>query len=388
MDKDRVPARSVAEVRRAAAAFAQPIGEQGVLQLLTSFGPFIAAYVAMYLVFPISYPLTLALAVPTGALLVRIFIIQHDCGHGSFFASRWANGLTGRLCSLITLTPFANWGRQHGLHHAEWNNLDRKGGGADIYSSCLTARAYCALLYWRRLLYHPLVANVLLPPLVFVLLYRLPFDTPRTWARERRSVHLTNLALAAAFGALVVLFGWQEVLLIHVPIMVVASIAGVWLFSVQHRFETARWTAKGDWSFADAALQGSSWFGLPPFLHWLTGNIGFHHVHHLNPRVPSYRLRAAHEAVHALLPMPIRPLSVLGALRAPWLTLWDEAAGRLVRFRDVEKASPDHTLLDNRATISGCAPGLQHTGFAARLMITVAAFRHEARCRRTRHWRR
>jgi omega-6 fatty acid desaturase (delta-12 desaturase) len=340
MNTDRASARSGAEVRQAAAAFAQPIAGQGALQLLTSFGPFIAACVAMYLVFPISYPLTLALALPTGALLVRIFIIQHDCGHGSFFASRRANALVGRLCSLITLTPFANWGRQHALHHADWNNLDRKGGGADIYSSCLTVRAYRALSPRRRLLYrlprHPLVANLLLPPLIFVLLYRLPFDTPNGWRRERRSVHFTNLALAATFGALVVLFGWRQVLLIHLPVMAVASIAGVWLFSLQHRFETARWTTEGDWSFAGAALQGSSWFGLPRFLHWLTGNIGFHHVHHLNPRVPSYRLRAAHEAVHALLPM--KPLGLLGGLRAPWLTLWDEAAGRLVRFRDVATA--------------------------------------------------
>jgi omega-6 fatty acid desaturase (delta-12 desaturase) len=342
MDTERAVACSGAEVRQAAAAFARPITERAALQLLTSFGPFIAACAAMYLAFPISPLLTLALAVPTGVLLVRIFIIQHDCGHGSFFASRRANALVGRLCSLMTLTPFANWGRQHALHHADWNNLDRKGGGADIYSSCLTVRAYCALSPQRRLLYrlprHPLFANLLLPPLIFVLLYRLPFDTPRGWKRERRSVHLTNMALVATFGALVALFSWQEVLLIHLPIMVVASIAGVWLFSVQHRFETARWTAKGDWSFADAALQGSSWFGLPPVLHWLTGNIGFHHVHHLNPRVPSYRLPTAHEAVQAQL--PVRPLSLLGGLRAPWLTLWDEAAGRLVRFRDVESAAP------------------------------------------------
>jgi omega-6 fatty acid desaturase (delta-12 desaturase) len=340
MNTDRASARSGAEVRQAAAAFAQPITEQGALQLLTSFGPFIAAFVAMYLVFPISYPLTLALAVPTGALLVRIFIIQHDCGHGSFFASRRANAMVGRLCSLITLTPFANWARQHALHHADWNNLDRKGGGADIYSSCLTVRAYSALSRRQRLFYrlprHPLVANLLLPPLVFVLLYRLPFDTPRGWRRERWSVHVTNLALVATFGTLVFLFGWREVLLIHLPVMVVASIAGVWLFSVQHRFETARWTTEGDWSFADAALQGSSWFSLPGPLHWLTGNIGFHHVHHLNPRVPSYRLRAAHEAVQALL--PVKPLSLLGGLRAPWLTLWDEAACRLIRFRDVAVA--------------------------------------------------
>jgi acyl-lipid omega-6 desaturase (Delta-12 desaturase) len=295
----------------------------------------------MYLVFPISWLLSLALALPTGALLVRIFIVQHDCGHGSFFASRRANAVVGRLCSLITLTPFANWARQHALHHADWNNLDRgDGGGSDIYSSCLTVREYRALSPWRRFLHrlprHPLVANLLLPPVVFMLVYRVPFDTPRTWIRERWSVYLTNLALVALFGALVALLGWQRVLLVQLPTMVVASILGVWLFSLQHRFENAHWTEKGDWSFVDAALRGSSWFSLPPVLHWLTGNIGFHHVHHLNPRVPNYRLRAAHEAVHAL--HPVRPLSLRAGLRAPWLTLWDEASGRLVRFRDVGPA--------------------------------------------------
>ena len=162
------------EVRQAVAAFARASEWKSALQLLTSFGPFLAGCLAMYVVFPLSYPLTLALAVPTGALLVRVFIVQHDCGHGSFFASRRANALVGRACSLITLTPFANWGRQHSLHHADWNNLDRTGGGADIYSSCLTVRSYLALSPWRRFFYrlprHPLVANVLLPPLVFLFL--------------------------------------------------------------------------------------------------------------------------------------------------------------------------------------------------------------------------
>ena len=308
------------------------------MQLLTSFGPFLLGCASMYLVYPVSPLLTLALALPTGALLVRVFIVQHDCGHNSFFASRSANALTGRLCSLITMTPFANWGRQHGLHHANWNNLDRT-GGSDIYSACLTVREYLALSRWQRLLYrlprHPLVANILLPPLVFVLLYRVPFDTPRDWVRERWSVYATNAALVALFGTLVVLLGWREVLTVHVTIMVVASILGVWLFSVQHRFETARWTAKGEWNFVGAALEGSSWFRLPRILHWLTGNIGFHHVHHLNPHVPSYRLRAAHDAVQALRPTP--PLSLWRGLAAPWLTLWDEAAGRLVRFSDVRR---------------------------------------------------
>jgi len=291
----------------------------------------------MHLVYPLSPWLTLALALPTGALLVRVFIIQHDCGHGSFFPSRRANIAVGRLCSIFTLTPFANWSRQHGLHHGDWNNLDRSGGGADIYSACLTVQQYLALSPWQRMLYrlprHPLIANLLLPPLVFLLLYRVPFDTPRDWHRERRSVSLTNLALLVIFAPLIVLLGWQEVLLVHLTLIAVSSVLGVWLFSVQHRFEAAHWSPRSDWRFVDAALGGSSWLRLPAPLQWLTGNIGFHHVHHLDPRVPNYRLDAAHQAMQSLHPTP--PLDLRHALTAPWLTLWDEAAGRLVRFRDV-----------------------------------------------------
>jgi acyl-lipid omega-6 desaturase (Delta-12 desaturase) len=327
------------EIRRAVARFARPCRRSGVVQLATSFGPFLAACAAMYLAYPVSPWLTLALALPTGALMVRVFIVQHDCGHGSFFASRRANVAVGRLCSLITFTPFANWSRQHGLHHGNWNNLDRgRGGGVDIYSACLTVDEYLALSPWRRLVYrlprHPLVANLLLPPLVFLLLYRVPFDTPRDWHDERRSVHFTNIALLALFATLVLLFGWQQVLLVHLPVMAVASVLGVWLFSVQHRFDSARWSPRANWSFVEAALTGSSWLDLPAALHWLTGNIGFHHVHHLDPRVPSYRLVAAHEALHAVPP----PLSLGRALAAPWLTLWDESRGRLVRFRDARPA--------------------------------------------------
>src|SRR5689334_43923 len=330
MHASPAPTRSGAEVRKAATAFAQPIRGQGALQLLTSFGPFLAACVAMYLVYPISPWLAVALALPTGALLVRVFIVQHDCGHGSFFASTSANRMVGRVCSLITLTPFANWARQHSQHHGNWSNLDRR-EGADLYSACLTVREYLALSRWQRLLHrlprHPLVAHLLLPPVVFLMLYRVPFDTPPGWVRERRSVHLTNAALAMMFGALALAIGWQEVLTIHLAIMVVASILGVWLFSLQHRFETARWARRAAWDPAVASMEASSWFGLPAVLHWLTGNIGFHHVHHLNTRVPSYRLGAAHAAVQAL--WPDKPLSLAGGLRAPWLTLWDAATSRL-----------------------------------------------------------
>jgi acyl-lipid omega-6 desaturase (Delta-12 desaturase) len=337
----RDTARAVAAVRAAAAIYARPHRTSGILQLLTSFGPFLASCLAMHLVYPLSLPLALALALPTGAFLVRVFIVQHDCGHGSFFASRRANAVVGRLCSMITLTPFANWARQHSLHHGNWSNLDRR-SSSDMYSACLTVREYQALTPWKRALYrlprHPIVAHLILPPLVFVLLYRLPFDTPPRWKRERRSVWLTNAALAATFGALVYLLGWREVLLVHLPIMTVASILGVWLFSLQHRFETAHWARRADWNPGEASLEGSSWFALPRALHWLTGNIGFHHVHHLNPLVPNYRLQSAHEAVHALY--PIEPLSLGGGLQAPWLTLWDEARGRLVGFREAKRV-PD-----------------------------------------------
>jgi omega-6 fatty acid desaturase (delta-12 desaturase) len=270
MHASRAPTRSGADVRKAVAAFARPMRGQGVLQLLTSFGPFIAACASTYRVYPTSTFLALVLALPTGALLVRIFIVQHDCGHGSFFASARANVIVGRACSLLTLTPFANCARRHSQHHANWSNLDRR-EGADLYLACLTVREYLALSRGRRLLHrlprHPLVAHLLLPPVVFLVLYRVPFDTPRHWVRERRSVHLTNAALATLFGTLALALGWQEVLTIHLSIMVGASILGVWLFSLQHRFETARWARRAAWDPVEASMEASSWFGLPAVLH-------------------------------------------------------------------------------------------------------------------------
>jgi acyl-lipid omega-6 desaturase (Delta-12 desaturase) len=194
--------------------------------------------VGVHIIAQISWVAAVALALPTGALLVRVFIVQHDYGHDSFFASKRANKWAGRACSLLTLTPFANWGHQHGLHRADWYNLDGA-GSSDIYSACLAVDEYQALSHWQYCLYrlprHPLIANVLLPPLVFVLLYRVPFDTPRERVRERWSVHLANVPLVCVFGTLVVMLGWQQVLLVHLSTMVMASILGVWLFSLQHR---------------------------------------------------------------------------------------------------------------------------------------------------------
>ncbi len=305
-------------------------------QLASSVLPFLALCAAMYATLAVSFWLTLALALPAAGFLVRIFIIQHDCGHGAFFHSRAANDWVGRLCSLATLTPYANWRRQHAAHHANWNNLDRRESGSDIYSACLTVHEYRQLSPARRLLYrlvrHPSIALIALPPLVFLLLYRLPFDTPPHWRRERLSVHATNLALAAIIVGLGLVVGFGAMAMVQLPIMVFAAIVGVWLFSVQHRFEAAHWFANADWSPGGASLRGTSCLRLPAILQWFTGNIGFHHVHHLNPRIPNYRLAACHAASPHLRQAPT--LTLRDALKGSGLWLWDEVQGRMVRFRD------------------------------------------------------
>jgi omega-6 fatty acid desaturase (delta-12 desaturase) len=211
-------------------------------QIANSFGPFLALVIAIYWILPHSLPLALVLTVPAAGFVVRIFIIQHDCGHGSFFRRAWANNVVGRVCSIVTWTPYAIWRRQHAGHHGHWNNLDER-ANADLYSSCLTVAEYQALTSgarsrWR-LLQHPLVALFLLPPLIFLALYRTPFDVPAAWRRERRGVYLTNLALFVLYGGLGMAFGFLEVALIHGTTMLIASMTGVWLFSVQHRFERA-----------------------------------------------------------------------------------------------------------------------------------------------------
>jgi omega-6 fatty acid desaturase (delta-12 desaturase) len=321
------------------ARFEAPSLRKSALQLLTSFGLYVVACAAMYASLRISPLLTLALAIPTAGLVVRIFIVQHDCGHGAFFKSRRANDLVGMLCSVVTFTPYANWRRQHNCHHGNWNNLDSRVSGADIYSSCLTVAEYQALSPRDRFFYraarHPIVAQLILPPLVFLFLYRTPFDTPRTWGRERRSVYWTNLAIFAVLGALVLLLGVRPVLLVQLPIIVVASVIGVSLFSVQHRFDGVLWARQGAWNFRDASLRGSSYLKLPRILQWFTGNIGFHHIHHMSSRIPNYQLQSCHDSIPAL--QTATTLTWRDGIRTFRHTLWDEANRRMVRFKDVAR---------------------------------------------------
>jgi omega-6 fatty acid desaturase (delta-12 desaturase) len=327
------PAEAHAQLRAAVSRFQVPSLPRALWGAGSTFAGFLAVCATMYASFGWSYALTLGLAVIAAGFTVRLFIIQHDCGHGSFLASRLGNTILGRLCGLVTFTPYANWRRQHAGHHAVLNNLDRR-EGADLYSSALTVAEYQARSPRRRLLYrmsrHPLVTGLLLPPLVFLLLYRVPLDTPKAWRRERVSVHATNAGIAAAFIGLGLVLGFERVLLVQLPIMAIASIVGAWLFAVQHRFEDALWQRDADWSFHAAALEGSSYLRLPRILQWFTGNIGFHHIHHLNPRVPNYRLGDCHAAIPALHAAPT--LGLWDALRAPFFALWDERTQRMVGF--------------------------------------------------------
>jgi omega-6 fatty acid desaturase (delta-12 desaturase) len=322
-------------LRGAVARFQTPDLWISLWQAGSSLVPFAAICAAMYVSAGLSYGLTLGLAVVAAGFVVRIFVIQHDCGHGSFFKSRRANDTLGLICSVITLTPYANWRRQHAGHHANWNNLDRRLSGTDIYSTCLTVAEYHELSRWNRLLYrvtrHLLISLLVLPPLVFLLLYRVPFDTPRTWRHERYAVYATDLAISAVIVGLGLLLGFERVLIIQLPIIVMASIAGVWIFSVQHRFEDALWQRQAQWNFEMAALQGSSYLRLPGLLQWFTANIGFHHVHHLNPRVPNYRLAACHAAIPILRGKSATTLWAV--LRAVSLALWDENQHRMVTFK-------------------------------------------------------
>lgn len=323
------------QLREIVAHHRRPSLPRSLTQLASTLLPFLALNALMYASLSVSYWLTLALAVPTAGFVVRMFIIQHDCGHGSFFRSRRINDIVGRLCSLATFAPYGHWRRQHAGHHGTWCNLDRRNGGADIYSSCLTVAEYAALSPWRRRIYrvalHPLVANLLLPPVVFLLVYRVPFDTPMHWWREHVSVYATNLALIAlvVVGGLVLGFG--AVAAVQLPIIVTAAIVGVWLFSVQHRFETAHWSRQEAWDVVTAALKGSSYLKLPRLLHWFTGNIGYHHIHHLDPRIPSYRLRDCHRAVADVVE-PVPALTLGRALLGFRYALWDEDRGRMVPF--------------------------------------------------------
>lgn len=310
--------------------------KRSVFQLVTTAAAFLALLVLMAVASRGHYGLTLLLAVPTAGLLVRLFIIQHDCGHGSFFGSRSSNDLVGRALSLLTLTPYGSWKLGHAIHHASTGNLDRRGRG-DV--DTMTVAEYRESAPLRRLGYrlyrNPLVMVLLGAPLMFIVLNRLP--TGSAWGERKRrdSILALDLALLVAFGVPCLVFGIFPVLMTYLPVIVIASWIGNWLFYVQHQFETAHWERSGDWDFHVAAMAGSSYFKLPPILQWFSGNIGLHHVHHLCSRVPNYRLQACLDAAPELGDVT-RVITLRESLSCWRLSLWDESRNVLVGFRSLK----------------------------------------------------
>lgn len=310
--------------------FERPSRARSIWQLANSIGPFLLLWGVMIWTIQYSYLLTLAIAVPTAGFMVRTFIISHDCGHGAFFRSPAANHFWGVISGMLTLMPYRYWRHEHGLHHATSGNLDRRGTG-DIWT--LTVREYQQSPWWRRAAYR-LYRNPLLmlgpgALIVMTLMYRLP-TSRHAGRRERLSVLATNLGLLAIILAMCTWLGAKTFFMIFLPVVIMSSSAGVWLFYVQHQFEGVRWTRHTEWNFLTQAIESSSFYRLPRLLQWFTGNIGFHHVHHLSPRIPNYYLERCHQA-HALF-QRVRTISLRDSFKSLRLRLWDEETHQLVGF--------------------------------------------------------
>ncbi len=317
--------------------YRDPSLRSSIWQLASTALLFVAAWTLMYLSLRVSYWLTLALALPTAFFMIRLFIIQHDCGHGSFFRSNRAADLVGSVLGVITLTPYHYWKKTHAMHHATSGNLEHRGFG-DI--DTLTVEEYRKLSAWGRFKYrvyrNPLVLFGVGAVAHFVVVHRLPTIVPRSWTRERWSIMGTNLGLAAVVLLLGTLVGWREFLLVQAPYTVLACSIGVWLFYVQHQFEPTYWEHNDQWQYEAAALEGSSWYHLPRPLQWLTGNIGLHHIHHLNARIPNYRLQEVLDSNPEL--HRVTRITWWQSLRCISLALWDERERKLVGFRHARRA--------------------------------------------------
>jgi omega-6 fatty acid desaturase (delta-12 desaturase) len=306
-------------------------------QVVNTIPPFCGLLFLMYVLLPVSYLLVLALSVIAAGFLIRIFIIQHDCGHGSFLTSRKGNDRLGHICSLFTMIPYHYWKRQHALHHATSGNLDRRGyGDMDIY----TVEEYLRLSAWERFSYrayrNPLVFLLIGPPVAVFWQHRVPFDKKQTTKRQRRNVYTTNLTIVAVLLTFGLLIGFAKLFLIAAPVLYIALAAGIWLFYIQHQFEHTYWKRGAEWNSTHAAMQGSSFYKLPRVLQWFTGNIGFHHIHHLDESTPNYRLPriyAQHPEFH-----DVYVVTLWSSLKTAFLSVWDERQERLISFRELRRS--------------------------------------------------
>lgn len=318
------------------APFKQPVLWKSSWQLASTAVLFVLAWWAGHAALSVGYWLTLLLAVPTALMVVRLFMLQHDCGHGSFFRSRRANTIAGSILGVITLVPYTYWRKTHALHHASSGDLEgRELGDIDT----LTVREYLGLSRLKRALYrcyrHPLVLLVVGPAWQFILKHRLPLDIPRAWKREWASVHWTNAGITLAVAVMCWLVGWRAFLAVQLPVTLIAGGIGIYLFYVQHQYEDTYWRYRDAWNYYAAGLEGASHLVMPRVLQWCTANIGLHHIHHVAARIPNYRLQAAFDAIPDL--RRATTLTLPASVKTLWLTLWDEDEKRLVGFRELRR---------------------------------------------------
>ncbi len=318
--------------------YQKPDLNKSIWQIANSFGGLFLTWALMLWSLEVGYWLTLLLAFPAAGFVVRIFIIQHDCGHGSFFKKRRANDWVGAVCSLFTFTPYKSWRKSHAIHHAHHAELEERGIG-DIWT--MTTDEYYAAKWWKRLVYrvfrNPFFLFTIAPAINFIVFERFPLAAQPDWhGGERASVWWTNLALVVWFTVTSLWLGFGTVMAIALPTIVIAATVGTWLFYVQHQFERTYWEHTPKWDYTLAALEGSSYYKLPRVLQWFTGNIGYHHIHHLSPRIPNYNLQECHES-HELF-QRVAILTIPTSLHCAWLTLWDEDQQRLLTFREAAVA--------------------------------------------------
>jgi omega-6 fatty acid desaturase (delta-12 desaturase) len=320
----------IAAWKEIVAKYQKPSTWRATWQIIDTLGPYAFLWWLMYRSLAVSWWLTLPLAMLAGALLVRVFIIFHDCGHGSFFKSRRANDVVGFITGMLAFTPYYHWRWEHSIHHASAGHLDKRGTG-DVWT--MTVQEYLESSRWKRFAYrlarNPIVLFVIAP--VFLFAIRQRFASAQASSRERRSVHWMNLAILVLAGALSWAYGIKAYLLIQLTVLAVAGAAGVWMFYVQHQFEDVYWERGDKWDYTAAALQGSSFYKLPRILQWFSGNIGFHHIHHLSSRIPNYNLECCHYS-HPMF-QEVKPITLLSSLKSSTLRLWDEKLKKLVGYR-------------------------------------------------------
>ncbi|MFF2481220.1 fatty acid desaturase [Paenibacillus sp. NPDC058071] len=338
------------QLKKEVAPFEKTNASASIKQLVNTLLPLFGLWYAAYASLSVSYWLTLAIGILTSGFVIRTFIIFHDCCHGSFFKNKKANAIIGTITGILTHVPYAQWKYSHAVHHASSGNLDKRGLG-DIW--ILTTAEYASAPLLRRIAYrfyrHPLVMFGLGPIGVFLVQYR--FNRKGARRKERLNTYITNASMAALYALLCWAIGWQAFVLVHGPIFFVSGLLGIWLFYVQHQFEDSYFENEDEWSYVKAAVEGSSYYKLPRVLQWITGNIGFHHVHHLSPKVPNYYLEKAHNATPPL--HQATTITLRTSLQSLRFRLWDEEGKKFVSFGEARKRYRSASQKPAQAPVGG-----------------------------------